>query len=82
MNRSLRVARVLTFVALGARAVPRDLKFLRRDTEMIRSTEHGGAVLKVTMSYPRDYMRQQLAYAFENRHVHPHHGPRPAPVLQ
>ena len=31
-----------------------------------------GSVAKVTMSYPRDYVRQQLAYAFDSRHGGPH----------
>ena len=40
------------------------------------------AVRKVTMSYPRDYMRQQLAYAFENRHARPRPRRKPGRVVQ
>jgi dipeptidyl-peptidase-3 len=50
--------------------------------QLMAEFDADGAVTKVTMSYPRDYMRQQLAYAFENRHARPRPRPRPARVLQ
>ena len=50
--------------------------------QLIAEFTPNGAVAKVTISYPRDYMRQQLAYAFENRHARPHPRPQPSRVLQ
>jgi dipeptidyl-peptidase-3 len=50
--------------------------------QLIAEFAPDGAVSKVTVSYPRDYMRQQLAYAFESKHARPRPGPRSAPVLQ
>ncbi len=50
--------------------------------QLIAEFAPDGAVLKVTMSYPRDYTRQQLTYAFESRHARPRRRSLPAPVVQ
>jgi dipeptidyl-peptidase-3 len=50
--------------------------------QLIAELAPDGAVQKVTMSYPRDYMRQQLANAFESRHARPRPRPTPPRVLQ
>jgi len=50
--------------------------------QLIADFTPDGAVAKVTMSYPRDYARQQLAYVFENKHARPPSRPRPARVVQ